>query len=121
MTTTADDDTAPNVSFKRRKTTHTKRARTDEDAPTRSTDTALDAATTSDAPRAAQNEKESVPNLKEILRNRKRPRDRVKDTARKPEALQTELQQVDAPRTDKYTSRFVGQTGQVVDSSDAQM
>ncbi|KAJ8105778.1 hypothetical protein OPT61_g9975 [Boeremia exigua] len=116
MTTEADDST-PSVSFKRRKTTHTKRTRTD-DAPA-TTNAALDA-TPDDAPEAAH-EEESVPNLKEILRNRKRPRDRIKDAARKPETPHTELQQADAPRAGPYTSRFVGQTGQVVDSGDAQM
>ncbi len=116
----ADESTAPSFSFKRRKTAHKKRARTDDDALIGPTDSVLDA-TASNAPEAAQHEDDSVPNLKEILRNRKRPRERVKDVVRKPEAQHTELQQADARPTNQYTSRFVGQTGQVVDSSDAQM
>ena len=121
MTTVDDDNTAPSFRFKRRKTTHTKRARIDGDAPTTRSNQTPDAAPAHDAPEAVQDEEESMPNLKEILRNRKRPRDRLKDAARKPETSQTELVQVEAPRADQYTSRFVAQTGQVVESSDAQM
>ncbi|KAH6643870.1 hypothetical protein C7974DRAFT_8370 [Boeremia exigua] len=122
MTSAADDSTTPSFSFKRRKTTHTKRARTN-DAATQPGEQTHNAAPPADAPEDAQDETESVPNLKEILRNRnrKRPRDRPNDGARKPETSQTELVQVDAPRADQYTSRFIAQTGQVVDSSDAQM
>lgn len=121
MTLAEDDNTAPSFRFKRRKTTHTKRARTDEDvAPVPGADT-CDTATALDAPEAVQDENEPVPNLKEIIRNRKRPRNRVKDVARKPEAPHTELVQSEAPPRDQYTSRFVAQTGQVVDSSDKHM
>lgn len=122
MTTREDDSTATSVHFKRRKTTHTKRARADDGSnPAKPSNETPDATLALDAPEPAQDDDEAVPNLKEILRNRKRPRDRLKDTARKPEPGQTELVQVDAPRQDRYTSRFVAQTGQVVDSSDAHM
>lgn len=121
--TTIDDDNnrVPSFRFKRRKITHIKRARTDEDTPPELDTAGHDAATPSDAPAAAQDEEDSVPNLKEIIRNRKRPRDRVKDVASKSEAVQTEHVQAEAPRADQYTSRFIAQTGQVVDSSDTQM
>lgn len=119
--TTVDDNTTPSFHFKRRKTTHTKRARTDDDTPSVLDAAGHDAATPPIAPEAAQDEEESVLNLKAIIRNRKRPRDRAKEVTRKPEAPQTELVQSEAPRPDQYTSRFVAQTGQVVDSSDKQM
>ena len=83
-----------------------------------------DAATLDDAqppPKETNDEEESVPNLKEILRNRKRPRDRLKETVRKVEPSRTDSVQVEAPRPDQYTSRFVAQTGQVVDRDDRQM
>ncbi|KAF2625050.1 hypothetical protein BU25DRAFT_460537 [Macroventuria anomochaeta] len=121
MTTVADDSTAANFRFKRRKATHTKRARIDDDIPSKPNNQTPDTATAHDAPDAVPDEEEPVPNLKEILRNRKRPRDRLKDATRKPGPSQTELVQAEAPRPDQYTSRFVAQTGQVVDSSDQQM
>jgi hypothetical protein len=120
MTNVEDDSTVPSFRFKRRKTTHTKRARIEDDTPVPDT-TSPNAATPLDAPGAAQEREASVPNLNEIIRNRKRPRDRVKDVARRPEITQTELVQAEAPRPDKYSSRFVAQTGQIVDSSDKQM
>lgn len=120
MTTVEDDSTAPSFRFKRRKTTHTKRAPIDNSSPTRISVQAGDA-TSRDAPEVLQEEEESVPNLKEIIRNRKRPRDRFKDVAHKEEMSQTQLVQAEAPRPDQYTSRFIAQTGQVVDSSDKQM
>ncbi|XPS98862.1 hypothetical protein M3J09_008055 [Ascochyta lentis] len=121
MTTADDENAAPSFRFKRRKTTHTKRARTDDDAAVPLDIQSPDAATPSVAPEAAQDEDESVPNLREIIRNRKRPRDRLKDAARRTEAPRVELVQSAAPRPDQYTSRFTAQTGQVVDSSDKQM
>jgi hypothetical protein len=121
MTTVEEDSTAPSFRFKRRKTAHAKRACIDGDAPTIAEDQSPDASTSRDAPEVVQDEEESVPNLKEILRNRKRPRDRFKDVTRKTEVPQTDLVQAEVPRPDQYTSRFVAQTGQVVDSSDKQM
>jgi hypothetical protein len=124
MASVHEENSAPSVRFKRRKTTHPKRVQLEDDAPAISISQAPDAATLNDAPlppRAVNDEDESVPNLKEILRNRKRPRDRLKETARKPEVSRTELAQVDAPLPDQYTSRFVAQTGQVVERDDKQM
>lgn len=120
MTSVEDESTAPSFRFKRRKTTHIKRGRITEDTTEEPSGQPLDAATPHDAPEAVQDEEESVPNLKEILRNRKRPRDRLKDVARKAET-QTELVQAEAPRSDHYAGRFAAQTGQVVDASDKQM
>ncbi|KAG9186120.1 hypothetical protein G6011_02676 [Alternaria panax] len=124
MSTVQQDETVPAVRFKRRKTAHPKRVYGDDDAPTVPASHLPDAATTNDAPQAPKedsDEEESIPNLKEILRNRKRPRDRIKETTRKPEPPRTELVQVEAPRPDQYTSRFVAQTGQVIDRDDKQM
>jgi hypothetical protein len=124
MATVHEDNPAPAIRFKRRKTTHPKRVQLEDDAPVTSTSQTPDAATPNDAPSPpddVNDEEESVPNLKEILRNRKRPRDRLKETTRKPEATRTELVQVDAPRPDQYTNRFVAQTGQVVERDDKQM
>ncbi|KAI4947281.1 hypothetical protein J4E91_006631 [Alternaria rosae] len=124
MSTAQEDEAVPAIRFKRRKIAHPKRVYTEDDAPTVSASNAPVAATPKDAPVSpteANDEEESVPNLKEILRNRKRPRDRLKETTRKAEPPRTELVQVEASRPDQYTSRFVAQTGQVVDRDDKQM
>ena len=120
-----DESSEPVVRFKRRKTAHSKRVYTEEEVPTAAGSQAPDARNLStDAPlaiTASQTEEDLVPNLKDILRNRKRPRDRQKDAARKTETPRTELAQVETPREGHYTSRFVAQTGQVVDTDDKQM
>jgi hypothetical protein len=112
-----DHDTVPAIRFKRRKVAHVKRVHAEEDAPTIS-----ESPTPDDAPVDTQEEGDSATNLREILRARKRPRDRPKDVARKAEAPETELVPVEeAPRQGLFTSRFVAQTGQVVDRDDKQM
>lgn len=124
MATVEQDDTTPSIRFKRRKTTHPKRTYTEDDAPTISTACSPNAATTSGArspTRDALDEEASVPNLREILRNRKRLRNRPKEPARITENTGTDMVQSDAPRPDQYTSRFIAQTGQVVDRDDKQM
>ncbi|KAF1832478.1 hypothetical protein BDW02DRAFT_502952 [Decorospora gaudefroyi] len=124
MAAMQEDNPAPAIRFKRRKTAHPRRVPLEDDAPVISASQSPDAATPGDAPTPPdefKDEEESVPNLKEILRNRKRPRDRLKETARKAEGSSTALVQVDAPRPNQYTSRFVAQTGQVVDRDDKQM
>jgi hypothetical protein len=124
MANVHEDNSAPAIRFKRRKTAHPRRVQLGEDAPTIFASQSPDAVNPNDAaspPKEAKDEDESVPNLKEILRNRKRPRDRLKEITRKTEAPRQELAQVDAPRPDQYTSRFVAQTGQVVDRDDKQM
>lgn len=124
MTTMQDDNSASAIRFKRRKTTHPKRVVVEEDAPTVAASQSPDAGTLQHAPSSleeANNDAESVPNLKEILRNRKRPRDRLKDSARKTDAPRMDLVSTDAPPQDQYTGRFVAQTGQVVDRDDKQM
>lgn len=120
MTSVEDESAAPSFRFKRRKTTHTKRARIDEDTTTEPSCQPLDAVSSHDAPEAVQDEGESVPNLKAIIRNRKKPRDRLKDVPRKSEP-ETDLAQAEASRSDQYAGRFAAQTGQVVDVSDKQM
>jgi hypothetical protein len=124
MSTMQHDEAAPAIRFKRRKIAHPKRVYAEDDALTISASHSPVAATLNDAPQSpneANDDEESVPNLKEILRNRKRPRDRIKETTRKAEPPRTDLVQVEAPRLDQYTSRFVAQTGQVVDRDDKQM
>jgi hypothetical protein len=126
MTSVEDDGTVPTFRFKRRKVNHPKRVRVDEDdtpetfgAQSSNTDTASN----KPPPTSEAQEEDSTPNLREILRNRKRPRDRLRDIARKTEAPRTELVRADAPGPDpdRYTSRFVSQTGHVVDKDDKQM
>lgn len=125
MATVPEDSSPPAIRFKRRKIAHPKRAYAEDDAPTVSASQSPDAATRNEVhspPPEGNDADESVPNLKEILRNRRRPRDRIKETARKTEAApSSELVQDDGPRPDQYTSRFVAQTGQVVDRHDKQM
>jgi hypothetical protein len=120
-----DESSEPVVRFKRRKIAHAKRVHGEKplrsateteapDARNLSNDTALPIG-------EFQIEDDSVPNLKDILRNRKRPRDRLKDATRKSEPPRTELAPVEAPREGLYTSRFIAQTGQVIDTDDKQM
>jgi hypothetical protein len=126
MTSIEDDSTVPTFRFKRRKVNHPKRVRLDEDDTpeafvAQSPNT--DAASNAPPPTNEAQEEDSTPNLREILRNRKRPRDRIRNIARKTEAPGTELVRTDAPEPGpaRYTSRFVSQTGHVVDKDDKQM
>lgn len=124
MASMQEEAAVPAIRFKRRKTTHIKRVKADEDAAVRPNSSTPDVASPTDAPAppTAAHEDDPAPSLKEILRNRKRPRDRVKEAARKPELAKTELVPFDAPQQQNaYTSRFVAQTGQVVDRDDKQM
>ena len=128
MNSAQEDTSAPSIRFKRRKIAHPKRTtHLEDDTPTIPTSQSPDAVKPTDAARSPPpthnlpEDPDSVPNLKEILRNRKRPRDRLRDAARKSDTPRTELVQIDAPRPDQYTSRFVAQTGQVVDRDDKQM
>jgi hypothetical protein len=109
---------APTVHFKRRKTAHAKRVYVEKEPPTASDSHPDDAAS---PPSESREEDNAVPNLKDILRNRKRPRNRPKDTARKTEAPRGDMAAADMPRDTQYTGRFVAQTGQVVDRDDKQM
>lgn len=124
MAAIQEDSPAPSVRFKRRKIAHPKRTYLDDGIPTVATAQTPESATPNDTPVLLEDigdAEESMTNLREIIRNRKRPRDRLRDAARKVEAPRTELTQVDAPRPDQYTSRFIAQTGQVVDHNDTQM
>ncbi|KAL5121020.1 hypothetical protein ACEQ8H_001208 [Pleosporales sp. CAS-2024a] len=125
MADTNHDDLKPAVRFKRRNIAHPKRVSTEEETPNTMETQVLDAATPSDiAPivsTQAGEQQDSVPNLKEIIRNRKRPRDRQKDVARKAEMPSTGIVSNDTPREGHYTGRFVAQTGQVVGRDDKQM
>jgi hypothetical protein len=130
--TTPQDDTAPSFRFKRRKIAHPRKLQSlDSDAsPTQLPDVPLP---TNDlpnlpAPSAVEEDEEDVPNLTEILRQRKRPQERLKEAARKaaekkggpgPLVLHSDA---GAPQgADQYSGRFVAQTGQVVDKDDEQM
>lgn len=124
MNALTEDDLKPPVRFKRRKVAHTKRAHIDSDVPAnpRSADAA---AAANETPALSENDHDTedcTPNLKEIIRNRRRPGDRIREAARKVETPTTnELGPVDAPRPPLYASRFVAQTGEVVDRDDTQM
>ncbi|KAJ4347166.1 uncharacterized protein N0V89_011104 [Didymosphaeria variabile] len=113
----------PVIKFKRRKTTHTKRTRLGiEDEPTAAAPKSPDAVP-DDTSTPAPEEDETSVSLKEILRNRKRPRDRLREAAARAELTKTQalvLREQDAPKQG-YTDRFVPQTGQVVDSDDQQI
>jgi hypothetical protein len=120
-----DESPEPVVRFKRRKGAHPKRVYTEEEARSVTGTEAQDSRNPSNyaaLPTAESRiEDDSVPNLKDILRNRKRPRDRLKDAARKSEPSRTELAPLEAPREGLYQSRFIAQTGQIVDTDDKQM
>jgi hypothetical protein len=122
MATLQDEGAAP-IRFKRRKVAHSKRIHTNKDQPTISDNHPRVADSSIDAPSPPEQltDEDSVPNLRDIIRNRKRPRDRLRDTARNVEAPRTELVVVDTPQEGHYTTRFVAQTGQVVDRDDKQM
>ena len=126
MTDIEGESTVPAFRFKRRKVNHPKRVRVDDDDTpetfgAQSSNT--DAAPNAPPPTKEAQEEDSTPNLKEILRNRKRPRDRLRDMARKTETPGAEVVRTDAPEPgpDRYTSRFVSQTGHVVDKDDKHM
>lgn len=125
MATTQEEGSGSAIRFKRRKTAHPKRVTAEEDALTASVSQPPDAGSVQHAhlpANEANDDQESVPNLKEILRNRKRPRDRLKESARKTDSPRMELVHTDdTRRADQYTGRFVAQTGQVVDRDDKQM
>jgi hypothetical protein len=125
MASVEDDSTVPTFRFKRRKVNHPKRVRIDDDEapPTLAAQSSHTAAASNARlpTNEAKEEDDSTLNLREILRNRKRPRDRLRDVARKTEAPRTELVEADAPGSDRYTSRFVAQTGHVVENDDKQM
>lgn len=124
MVTMEEGNPAPAIRFKRRKVTHPKRVKVDDDGPAIPTSQPPNAATPEDAhspPKEAHVEQDDVPNLKEIRRNLTRPRYRQGEPARKAEPSGTELVQVDAPSADAYRGRFVAQTGQVVERDDKQM
>lgn len=134
----AENDTTamaePTIRFKRRKTTHARRVYQQADTPTlhpTSSEVPTDTVTASldhtIAPPLGESadtvdDEDTVPNLKDILRNRKRPRDRLREVARKAESKKSQaLVPTDAPKQDVYGNRFVAQTGQVVDVDDQQM
>jgi hypothetical protein len=125
MATVPDEGAAPAIRFKRRKIAHPKRVYADEETPTSSESQAPGAAMQSSEvpalPTGPRDEDDTVPNLKDIIRNRRRPRDRPKEVARKTEAPKADLVTVEAPREGHFTGRFVAQTGQVVDKDDKQM
>ena len=121
MSDAQDESPALSVRFKKRKALHPKRVYGEEETSEASSSLSAPALTPQDALEATNNEEETGVNLREILRNRKRPRERTKEAARKAEDLKAEVTAFDASRSDQHTSRFVGQTGQVIDRDDEQM
>lgn len=117
-----EDEPTAVVRFKRRKIGHPRKTyvpdgNTSSDAPLDSPDSE---APTSQTP-TIQDES-SGSNLKEILRQRKRPQDRMREAARRAAEKKAEtLVQTDMVKSDVYGGRFVAQTGQVVDKDDEQM
>jgi hypothetical protein len=123
MDTVQDETAVPAIRFKRRKVAHSKRVHINKDlSPISDTQPAgMDSRIDAPSPPEQLTDDDSIPNLRDIIRNRKRPRDRFRDTARNVEAPRTELVMVDTPQEGHYTTRFVAQTGQVVDRDDKQM
>jgi hypothetical protein len=126
MSTLQDEDPAPSIRFKRRKVTHQKRNQLSEpsspDREPASTITGLEQDVELAQQRQSQDDAdESVPNLKVIMRNRARPRHRLQQPVQQTEMRSNELVPVEAAAHDQYSSRFVAQTGQIVDRDDRQM
>jgi hypothetical protein len=127
MSTKHGETAAPTIRFKRRKITHPKRVYVDSEdahiAACSQPPPTVGSIGVQSPPEDAQDKDDSVSNLREILRNRKRPHDRLRETARKAEPRKTEMVPFEAPQQQQhpYTSRFVAQTGQIVDRDDKQM
>jgi hypothetical protein len=129
----AESDPAPSFRFKRRKLAHPRRAQANDNTPSGTASPLADAPVAIDAPDApttlpplvrAEDEEDSIPNLKEILRQRKRPQDRLRAAARKAQEKKVQaLVQVstDINQADQWAGRFAAQTGQVIDKDDEQM
>ncbi|KAF2822783.1 hypothetical protein CC86DRAFT_396390 [Ophiobolus disseminans] len=104
MSTPQDSELAPTIRFKRRKTAHQKRVYADDEVPIISETQAPGVEApigTAPPPDDPRDDERSVPNLKEIIRARKRPRDRLKDVVRKAEAPKAETVAIeDTPRED---------------------
>lgn len=122
-----EEDPAPSIRFKRRKVVHTKRVNTNEDVPADTVESQTSAAAppsdnAPDTPTMSRNENDSMPNLKDIIRNRRRPGDRAREAARKTDAPpRQQVATIETPCDGLYIGRFVAQTGQVVDRDDKQM
>ncbi|KAF2008449.1 hypothetical protein BU24DRAFT_429304 [Aaosphaeria arxii CBS 175.79] len=121
------ETTAPPVRFKRRKLAHPRRSTLadNDDAPSDHLATTVQTSNGQSNDHDHDNH-EDVPNLKEILRNRRRPHDRLREAARKAEQKSDALVHVEQqdlqPRNETpYVDRFVAQTGQVVGKEDQQM
>lgn len=130
-----NEDIEPSLRFKRRKLAHPRRAPVSslhDDFETAATapfpPAAIGAGTTQSSLEAQtldpQENEAEAPNLKDILRQRKRPQDRLREAARRAgqrkimvakeimryEGAETE----DGSKANMYADRFVAQTGQVV-------
>jgi hypothetical protein len=151
----APDDATPAFRFKRRKIAHPRKTPTNIDDALEAADSPLPAASLSpittdtiDAPVPGvpsisgnkEGEESSTPNLRDIIRQRKRPQDRLREAARRAEERKAELAKgalvhIGAPHAhvkdghegeaesavSRYSNRFVAQTGQVVDQEDEGM
>ena len=134
-----DIDNAPAIRFKRRKLQHPKRAAAgaQDDIAVETVISPIPNPASADEQNdatASIGYEDAAPNLKEILRMRKRPGDRVKDAARRAAERRTEIvlresgtDAVDGAivpedgRRDQYAGRFIAQTGQVVDVDEGRM
>lgn len=121
MATAEDTTSEPSLRFKRRKIAHPRRAQ--PHVPSEPGSASPNTGTHEDTNQAAHahEDDESAPSLKEILRARKRPRDRLREATHRAEARSQALVHASAPQQDTYANRFVAQTGQVVDRDDKQM
>lgn len=121
----SDDTATVAVKFKRRKTAHPKRTRlgADDELSGTAQPPSDQVPAQSDTAQTLEDDDISV-SLKEILRNRKRPRDRLREAAQRAELTKAQalaLREEETPKQGIHASRFVAQTGQVVDRDDEQM
>ena len=129
-----DDESGPAFRFKRRKIAHPRKAQLqDIGISSEPTPQALSPSELTGNPESSNailssevpgEDEEPIINLKDIIRQRKRPQDRVREAARKA----AEKNKVDAivqgdasKPSDQYSGKFVAQTGQVVAKDDEQM
>jgi len=119
----------PAVRFKRRRITHPRRTRFDTEEAENTAVSALQSpdAAPSGCPNMAHIPREedgSSLALKELLRNRKKPRDRLREVGQRAHKTKTlalvQQDEVEAKHS-PYANRFVAQTGQVVNEDDKQM
>ncbi|KAF2743825.1 hypothetical protein M011DRAFT_480362 [Sporormia fimetaria CBS 119925] len=110
MSAECDSSSGPTVRFKRRKLAHPRRVPTSENAHSPNA--------TSELP--IEQEDDPVVDIKSIVRQRRRRNPQIPDIPREQQAMAVELHKPEEPEA-SYSSRFVAQTGQIIDRDDAQM